>query len=51
MTSAGLELERETIMILAESPIEVRLRVKDVDGLDIKFTRADISSLGRCERA
>jgi hypothetical protein len=40
VTSSGLDLTDGTI--LAESPVEVRLQAVDVDGLDIKFTRAEI---------
>jgi hypothetical protein len=40
VTSSGLDLTDGTVF--AESPVEVRLRAVDVDGLDIKFTRAEI---------
>jgi hypothetical protein len=40
VTSSGLDLTDGTI--LAESSVEVRLRAVDVDGLDTKFTRAEI---------
>jgi hypothetical protein len=40
VTSSGRALEEGDL--LAESPLEVRLRAVDVDGLDIKFTRAEI---------
>ncbi|MFN9939125.1 MAG: hypothetical protein ACK56I_06590, partial [bacterium] len=40
VTSSGRDLEEG--VLLAESPLEVQLRAVDVDGLDIKFTRAEI---------
>jgi hypothetical protein len=40
VTSAGLALEGGTI--LAESPLEVRLQARDVDNLEIRFTRVEI---------
>ncbi len=40
VTSAGLALEGGTI--LAESPLEVRLQARDVDDLEVRFTRAEI---------
>jgi hypothetical protein len=43
VTSAGLELEGDSIA--TESPIEVRLLAKDVDDLEVRFTRAAIELL------
>ena len=40
VTSAGLALDGT---ILAESPLEVRLQARDVDKLEVNFTRAEIS--------
>jgi hypothetical protein len=43
ITSAGLELESESFK--AESPIEVRLSARDIDNLEVRFTRAVIELL------
>jgi hypothetical protein len=40
VTSAGLDFQGEGI--LAESPLEVRLQARDIDNLEVKFTRAEI---------
>jgi hypothetical protein len=41
LTSFGLEL-LEGDAVSVESPLEVRLQARDVDDLEVKFTRADI---------
>ena len=43
VTSAGLKLESQSFK--AESPIEVRPSARDVDSLEVRFTRAEIELL------